>query len=229
MFGDERRELEKKAKAEGRLPPGQSLTLKWPILRAGGVPRFDAAKWDFKMDGLVEAPRRLTWEEFRGLPRVEVTSDFHCVTRWSRLDNRWTGVLFTEVMKLISVKAGARFALVLADEGYTANVPLEDLLRPDVLFAFDHDGEPLAADHGGPVRLIVPQLYAWKSVKWVRGFTLLDHDQLGFWERNGYHEYGDPWKEQRYSGVGSPTGPLLTRYPAPHSKSPRRASKGDSR
>jgi DMSO/TMAO reductase YedYZ molybdopterin-dependent catalytic subunit len=200
LFGDgDRRELEKKAKTEGRLPPGQSLTLKWPVLHAGDVPRFDAGRWDFKISGLVETARRLTWEEFRRLPQTEVTSDFHCVTRWSRLDNRWSGVLFTEVMKLVSVKTGARFALVLAEEGYTANVPLEDLLRPDVLFAFDHDGEPLTAEHGGPVRLIVPQLYAWKSVKWVRGFTLLDHDQLGFWERHGYHEYGDPWKEQRFS------------------------------
>jgi DMSO/TMAO reductase YedYZ molybdopterin-dependent catalytic subunit len=196
-----RRELEKKARAEGRLPPGQSLTLKWPVLHAGDVPRFDPAKWDFKISGLVEAPRRLTWVEFRRLPQSEVTSDFHCVTRWSRLDNRWSGVLFTEVMKLVSVQAGVRFALILAEEGYTANVPLRDLLRPDVLFAFDHDSEPLTAEHGGPVRLIVPQLYAWKSVKWVRGFTLLDHDQLGFWERNGYHAYGDPWREQRYSGT----------------------------
>ncbi len=104
-------------------------------------------------------------------------------------------------MKLVAVKPEAKFALVLAEEGYTANVPIEDLLRPNVLFAFDHDDEPLTAEHGGPLRLIVPQLYAWKSVKWVRGFTLLDHDQLGFWERNGYHEYGDPWKEQRYSGT----------------------------
>ena len=198
LTGD-RRELEKKAKAEGRLPPGQSLTLKWPVLHAGGVPDFNPAKWDFKISGLVAEPKRLTWEEFRALPQTEVVSDFHCVTRWSRLDNHWRGVLFTDVMKLVTPAPEAKYALVLADEGYTANVPVEDLLRPDVLFAFDHDGEPLTPEHGGPVRLIVPQLYAWKSVKWVRGFTLLDHDQLGFWERNGYHEYGDPWREQRYS------------------------------
>ncbi len=201
LFGDgRRRELEKKAKEEGRLPPGQSLTLKWPVLHNGSVPVFDAAKWDFKISGLVEEPVRLTWEEFRALPHTEVTSDFHCVTRWSRMDNRWKGVLFTDVMKLVKPKPGAEFALLLAEEGYTANVPLADLLRPDVLFTFEHDGEPLAAEHGGPLRLIVPHLYAWKSVKWVRGFMLLDHDRLGFWERNGYHAYGDPWKEQRYSG-----------------------------
>jgi DMSO/TMAO reductase YedYZ molybdopterin-dependent catalytic subunit len=203
LFGDDggRREKEKKARAEERLPPGQSLTIKWPVLHAGGVPRLDEAKWDFRIDGMVEEPLRLTWQEFRGLPQVQVTSDFHCVTRWSRLDNRWKGVLFTEVLKRVKLRAGAEHVLLLAEEGYTANVPLQDLERPDVLFAFEHDGEPLPAEHGGPLRLVVPQLYAWKSVKWVRGFTLLDHDELGFWERNGYHAYGDPWKEQRYSGT----------------------------
>ncbi len=195
LFGDsgDRRELEKKAKAEGRLPPGQSLTLKWPVLHYGSIPPFDPAKWDFKISGQVEEPVRLTWEEFRALPQTETTSDFHCVTRWSRLDN-------TDVMKLVKPKPEAQFALILAEEGYTANVPLADLQGPNVLFAFDHDGAPLAAEHGGPLRLVVPHLYGWKSVKWVRGLLLLDHDRLGFWERNGYHAYGDPWREQRYSG-----------------------------
>jgi DMSO/TMAO reductase YedYZ molybdopterin-dependent catalytic subunit len=195
-----RKELEKLANEQGRLPPGQSLTLKWPVLHCGNVPYFDEARWDFTITGEVAAPVKLSWKEFRALPQTETISDFHCVTRWSRLDNRWRGVPFTEVLKMVKPSPEAKYALVLAEEGYTANVPLEDLLRPDVLFAFEHDGEPLAAEHGGPLRLIVPQLYAWKSVKWVRGFTLLDHDQLGFWERNGYHAYGDPWKEQRYSG-----------------------------
>ena len=201
IFGDDggRREKEKKARAEGRLPPGQSLTVKWPVLHYGNIPRFDPARWDFQINGLVEEPLRLKWQEFRALPQVEVTSDFHCVTRWSRLDNRWKGVRFIDVLERVKLKPGAAFAVVMAEEDYTANVPLADLQRPEVLFAFDHDGEPLSAEHGGPLRLIVPHLYAWKSVKWVRGFTLLDHDQLGFWERNGYHEYGDPWKEQRYS------------------------------
>jgi DMSO/TMAO reductase YedYZ molybdopterin-dependent catalytic subunit len=202
LFGEfgERRELEKRAKAEGRLPPGQSLTLKWPVLHNGSTRLFDAAKWDFKISGEVEEPKRLTWNEFRALPQTETTSDFHCVTRWSRLDNHWKGVLFTEVMKLVKPKTAAQCASVLAEEGYTANIPLAGLLRPTVLFAFEHDGAPLTAEHGGPMRLIVPHLYGWKSVKWVRGFVLLDHDRLGFWERNGYHAYGDPWKEQRYSG-----------------------------
>src|SRR5260370_18653668 len=164
-LGD-RRELEKKAKGEGGLSRGQSWTLKWPVLHYGRVPTFDAAKWDFKISGLVEEPVRLTWAEFRALPQTHVTSDFHCVTRWSRLDNRWNGVLFTDVMKLVKMKPEAQFALVLAQEGYTANVPLADLLRGDVLLSFEHDGEPLATEHGGPFRLIVPHLYAWKSVKW---------------------------------------------------------------
>jgi DMSO/TMAO reductase YedYZ molybdopterin-dependent catalytic subunit len=202
LFGElgTRKELENKAKAEGRLPPGQSLTLKWPVLHYGSIPHFDPAKWDFKISGEVEESKRLSWSDFRALPQTETISDFHCVTRWSRLDNRWKGVLFTDVLKLTKPKPEARFALILAEEGYTANLLLEDLLRSNVLFAFEHDGEPLTAEHGGPLRLIVPHLYAWKSVKWVRGFTLLDRDQLGFWERNGYHAYGDPWKEQRYSG-----------------------------
>jgi len=151
VFADDgRREKEKQARAEGRLPPGQSLTLKWPVLHYGSVPHFDPAKWDFKISGLVEEPVRLTWQEFRALPQSEVTSDFHCVTRWSRLDNHWRGVLFSDVLKLAKRKAAAEFALVLAEEGYTANVPLPDLLRPNVLFAFDHDDEPLTAELAVP-------------------------------------------------------------------------------
>lgn len=200
-FGNDggRRELEKRARAEGRLPPGQSLTMKWPVLHAGGIPHFDATRWDFKIDGLVESPLRFSWPEFAALPQIEVTSDFHCVTRWSRLNNLWKGVLFTEVLQRANPKPSAENVLVLAEGGYTANIPLKDLKRLDVLFAFEHDRAPLPAEHGGPLRLVVPHLYAWKSVKWVRGFILLDHNQLGFWERNGYHAYGDPWKEQRYS------------------------------
>ena len=197
----DRRELEKKAKAEGRLPPGQSLTLKWPVLHYDSVPDFDEATWDFKISGELAAPVKLSWKEFRGFPQSEVISDIHCVTRWSRLNNTWKGVLFTDVLKLVQVRPEAKYVLALAEEGYTANIPLEDLQRATVLFAFEHDGLPLTPQHGGPVRLIVPHLYAWKSVKWVRGFMLLDEERLGFWERNGYHAYGDPWKEQRYSAA----------------------------
>ncbi len=196
--GNERRELERKMMSEGRLPPGQSLTLKWPVLHYGSVPRFDPATWDFKIIGLVESPVRLTWDEFNKLPRMAITRDFHCVTRWSRFDNRWEGVGFREVMKLVKLKPRSGFVLVHAEQGFTANVPLPDLDRDDVLFATHHDGRPLEPDHGYPLRLVVPHLYAWKSVKWVRGIEFFDHDVPGFWEQNGYHMYGDPWKEQRF-------------------------------
>jgi DMSO/TMAO reductase YedYZ molybdopterin-dependent catalytic subunit len=196
-----RKALENQARAQERLPPGQSLTLKWPVLHYGSIPRFDQAAWDFKISGEVASPAKLSWKEFLALPQSEVISDFHCVTRWSRLDNRWTGVLVSEVLKLVLPTPAAKHVLVLAEEGYTSNIPLADLARPNVLFAHSHDGEPLSAEHGGPLRLVVPHLYAWKSVKWVRGLLLLSEERLGFWERNGYHAYGDPWKEQRYSGV----------------------------
>lgn len=194
----------------GRLPPGQSLTLKWPVLHVGPVPRFDAAKWDFRAFGLVDEPLRLTWPEFMRLPMREVTADMHCVTRWSRFDVRWEGVPFSEVAKLARPKPEARHVLVHAEHNYTSNVPLADLLpssertpdgrpRPEALFALMHNGQPLPADHGYPLRLVVPHLYAWKSVKWVRALEFLSEDQLGFWEQNGYHAYGDPFREQRYT------------------------------
>lgn len=197
--GNERRERERQMREAGRLPPGQSLTLKWPVLHYGSVPPFDPATWDFRVYGLVANPIRLGWKEFQKLPRIETTSDFHCVTRWSRFDNRWTGVSVREVLKLAQLRADAAHVLVHAEQGYTANVPLADLDRDNVLLATHHDGEPLSAEHGYPLRLIVPHLYAWKSVKWVRGFELLDRNAPGFWEQNGYHMYGDPWKEERYS------------------------------
>ena len=183
---------------EGRLPPGQSLTLKWPVLHYGSVPHFDPAKWDFRLWGLVEHPARLTWDEFNRLPRTHSRSDFHCVTRWSRFDNEWDGVAFREIMRLTKPKAEARYVLVHAEQGFTANVPLADLDRDDVLLATHHDGQPLTRDHGYPLRFIVPHLYAWKSVKWVRGLEFLEDDVPGFWEQNGYHMYGDPFKEQRF-------------------------------
>ena len=198
--GNERRERERQMKQAGRLPPGQSLTLKWPVLHYGSVPRFDPKTWDFQVYGLVESALRFTWGEFNALPKVQRTSDFHCVTRWSRFDNRWDGVPVQELLRRAHPQANAGYVLVHAEQGYTANVPLADLDREEVLLATHHDGEPLAPDHGYPLRLIVPHLYSWKSVKWVRSLEFLDHDEPGFWEKNGYHMYGDPWKEQRYSG-----------------------------
>ena len=197
--GSERKSAERQKRDEGKLPPGQSLTLKWPVLHYGSVPSFDPARWNLRVYGLVDAALDLTWAEFNKLPKVQTASDFHCVTRWSRFDNRWSGVALQEILQRVKPKPTASHVLVHAEQGFTANVPLADLDRPEVLLATHHDGEPLPADHGYPLRMIVPHLYAWKSVKWVRGLEFLDHDVPGFWEQNGYHMYGNPWKEQRYS------------------------------
>lgn len=194
----DRKMLEARMKQEGRLPPGQVATLKWPVLHVGGVPQFDSQAWDFRTTGWVKEALKVTWTEFRALPSVEVTSDFHCVTRWSRFDNRWEGVSFRTICDRTQPLASATHVLVHSDHGYTTNVPLRDLLEPDVLFAWSHDGAPLEPDHGGPLRLVVPKLYGWKSAKWVRSLEFLSRDEAGYWERNGYHMYGDPWKEQRF-------------------------------
>jgi len=197
--GTERKQAERQKRLEGKLPPGQSLTLKWPVLHYGSVPSFDPGTWDLKIYGLVESPLKLSWSEFNSLPKIQTTSDFHCVTRWSRFDNHWKGVAMQEILARVNPKPLASHVLVHGEQGFTANVPLADLDRPEVLLATHHDAQPLSADHGYPLRLIVPHLYAWKSVKWLRGLEFLDHDVAGFWEQNGYHMYGDPWKEQRYS------------------------------
>jgi len=196
----ERRRLERAMKDAGRLPPGQSLTLKWPVLHEGPVPRFDPKTWDFRVTGLVEKPVWLGWEEFTRLPMKEVVVDMHCVTRWSRFDVRWEGVPFTEVAKLAQVKPQAKYVMIHADTDYTTNVPLADLMRPTTLFALKENGEPLPPEHGYPVRLVVPHLYAWKSAKWVRGIEFMAEDAPGFWEQNGYNVYGEPFKEERYGG-----------------------------
>lgn len=196
--GNERKQKEQTMREEGRLPPGQSLTLKWPVLNEGSVPQFDPAHWDLRVFGLVRNVVNLSWEEFNRLPRIDTTRDFHCVTRWSRFDNHWQGVAFREVIKLAEPLPEAHYVWVHAEQGYTANVPLADLDRDDVLLATHHDDKPLEPEHGYPLRLIVPHLYAWKSVKWVRGFEFLRSDAPGFWEQNGYHMRGDPWKEQRF-------------------------------
>jgi DMSO/TMAO reductase YedYZ molybdopterin-dependent catalytic subunit len=201
---DERQLLQKSMKAAGRLPPGQAATIKWPVLHTGDVPPFDPATWDFRAGGLVEAPLDLHYAAFRALPRVEVVSDFHCVTKWSTFDNRWEGVAFREILRRVRPRPEATHVMALGHVGptrygYTTNIPLADLDRDDVLFAYRHNGEELAPDHGGPVRLVVPHLYAWKSAKWVRGLIFMDEDKAGYWERLGYHMYGDPFREQRFS------------------------------
>ena len=182
-----------------RLPPGQYLTEKWPVLHAGTVPKVDLATWDFRVWGDVENPIRLSWEELKELPATEVTVDIHCVTRWSRFDTQFKGVHWRELARLVRPKPSARFVIAHAEQGYTANLPLEAIEADDALLAYDADGESLEPDHGWPLRLMVPSRYFWKSAKWLRGLELLDHDEPGFWERYGYHNDADYWKEERHS------------------------------
>ena len=182
-----------------RIPPGQTLTTKWPVLTYGRTPRFDPERWRFRCFGAVEHEVSWTWSEFLALPRVAITSDVHCVTRWSKLDNHWEGVHIREIMSRLAVRPEAKFVLIHADPDYTTNLPLGDLVDDDVLLALKHDGRDLESDHGGPLRLVVPKRYFWKSAKWLRGFEFLDVNPPGFWEQNGYHMHADPWTEERYS------------------------------
>ncbi len=200
IFSTERKKQEQAQREEGRLPPGQYLTLKWPVLHEGSIPTFDPAKWDLTVRGLVEKPLRLTWDEFKSLPRTRVKADFHCVTTWSKFDNEWEGVLFRDIAEKVVPKPEAHFVTAHGDGGYTTNIPLEDLLREDVLLADTHAPEPMTAEHGAPLRLVVPHLYAWKSAKWLRALEFMPSDRAGFWEQVGYHMYGDPFREQRYRG-----------------------------
>ena len=182
-----------------RIPPGQTRTRKWPVLDAHGAPSIDRATWKLEVRGLVESPLSLTWEEFAGLPRVKVFSDFHCVTTWSRLGNLWEGVSTRELLSRVNPKPEAKFVVAHGyDYGWTTNLPLDEFLSEDALLADTHDGEPISTEHGGPVRLIVPKLYAWKSAKWVGGIELLTEDRAGYWEQGGYHMHGDPWTEERF-------------------------------
>jgi DMSO/TMAO reductase YedYZ molybdopterin-dependent catalytic subunit len=160
---------------------------------------FDPEQWDFRAYGLVDNAVRLNWVEFGQLPQSEHVTDFHCVTRWSRFENNWRGVAVRDLLALVKPSATASHVLIHAEQGYTTNVSIADLDREDVILATHHDGLPLAPDHGYPLQLIVPHLYSWKSAKWLRGMEFLDRDQAGFWEKNGYHMHGDPWKEQRFS------------------------------
>jgi DMSO/TMAO reductase YedYZ molybdopterin-dependent catalytic subunit len=182
-----------------RLPPGQYLTEKWPVLHAGTVPRTDLATWDFRVFGEVEEPITLTWEQLQALPSREVTVDIHCVTRWSRFDTGFRGVHWSEVAKLVRPNSSARFVVAHAEQGFTANLPLAALEDNEALIAYEADGEPLTAEHGWPLRLMVPSRYFWKSAKWLRGLELRPSDEPGFWERYGYHNDADYWQEQRYS------------------------------
>jgi DMSO/TMAO reductase YedYZ molybdopterin-dependent catalytic subunit len=181
-----------------RLPPGQYLTEKWPVLHAGDVPEIDLATWDFRVWGEVEQPLRLSWDELQALPSTEITQDIHCVTRWSRFDTSFRGVHWRELAARSRPRPTARFVVAHAEQGFTSNVPLKFLEDDEALLAYEADGEPLSPDHGWPLRLVVPGKYFWKSAKWLRGIELRSTDQPGFWERYGYHNEADPWNEERY-------------------------------
>ena len=184
-----------------RLPPGQYFTERFPVLHVGDVPTFapDGSDWSLEIGGLVDAPRAFSWAELMALPANEIVTDIHCVTKWSKFDTRWRGVRVRDVLaECGGTLPSATHILETAEHGYTTNLPLADVLGDDALVAFEFDGAPIEPVHGGPVRLVVPHLYFWKSAKWLRRIDLLDHDEPGFWERNGYHDYGDPFKEQRY-------------------------------
>jgi DMSO/TMAO reductase YedYZ molybdopterin-dependent catalytic subunit len=192
------RKVEEAGYDPARLPPGQYLTDKWPVLHAGTVPETDLATWDFQVFGEIEEPLRLGWEEFKALPSTEITTDIHCVTRWSRFDTSFKGVHWRELAKLVKPKQSAHFVLAHAEQEFSANVPLRAIEDDQALLAYEADGEPLTPEHGWPLRLVVPHRYFWKSAKWLRGLELRATDQPGFWERYGYHNDADFSKEQRY-------------------------------
>ena len=194
-----RRKLNERERAVAdRLPPGQYLTEKWPVLHYGSVPRVDLATWTFSVNGLVTAPVQLSYQEFRNLPRRTVKADVHCVTRWSMLDSTWEGVPVAEVMKLVELKPEATHVMAHAEQGFSANLSLDDFLRDENMLVDTRNGEPISDEHGWPLRLFVPHLYFWKSAKWLRGLELMAGDRPGFWEQYGYHMRGDPWQEERY-------------------------------
>ena len=181
-----------------RIPPGQYYTDKWPVLHAGSIPSIDIATWDLNVFGLVRNPVRLSFDELRELGERDQTSDIHCVTRWTRLDMPWKGVPLRAILDLVEPLDSARYVIAHAEQGYTANLPIEALQDPDVMIGLEADGAPLTPEHGYPARLVVPKRYFWKSAKWLRGLEFSDVDKPGFWEGYGYHNEADPWREERY-------------------------------
>ena len=184
--------------SSSRVPPGQHVVSDFPVLSAGPTPRVPLADWTFSIVGEVDEPKVWTWDEFRKLPSETFTVDIHCVTKWSKLETSWTGVSLDTILD--QAESAADFAVAYSDGGYTTNLPVDDLTGGKAHIAFEYDGQPLDPEHGGPARLLVPHLYLWKSAKWVRGISLQNEDEPGFWESNGYHLRGDPWREQRYWG-----------------------------
>jgi DMSO/TMAO reductase YedYZ molybdopterin-dependent catalytic subunit len=200
MFFNKKERDKAKATYQDKLPPGQSVTFKWPVLHVGSVPQFNPAAWDFYMWGQVKQPKRFTWAEFSNLPIAEQVADMHCVTQWSKFGSTFEGIPVAEVMKHVELLPDATHVMVHANGGYTTNLPLADFLDDDVMFVLKYEGKPLEPEHGYPLRLLVPKLYLWKSAKWVNGLEFMIGDRPGFWENYGYHMRGDPWQEERYGG-----------------------------
>ncbi|MEO8956549.1 MAG: sulfite oxidase-like oxidoreductase [Ktedonobacteraceae bacterium] len=199
LFGRKSRtEIEKLPDGQDRLPPGQYLTQKWPVLSYERTPKSLPTDWKLKITGNVENPFELTWEEFLALPRTKLVTDIHCVTTWSRYDNDWEGVHIREILQRAKPLSSAKFVMAHSWTGYTTNLPLSDLDDDDVMIALKHDGENLEPEHGGPIRLLVPKLYFYKSAKWLDGLEFMETDRPGFWEQRGYHNHADPWQEERY-------------------------------
>jgi DMSO/TMAO reductase YedYZ molybdopterin-dependent catalytic subunit len=182
-----------------RVPPGQRLVKGWPVLHYGPIPTFDEATWDLEVSGAVESPYTLTYSELKGLGPSDVQADMHCVTGWSTLDNEWTGIPFRVLAEKATPKPEAKWVIAHCDHGYASDLSLQAMLDDDVLVAWAHNGEPLAPEHGFPLRLVVPKRYAWKSAKWLRGLEFAEDNKRGFWEVRGYHVHADPWREERYS------------------------------
>ena len=187
-------------RSENRLPPGQHLTTGFPVLDLGIQPEIPPSEWRLEVGGLVENPKTFSWDEFNSLPQFEDVSDFHCVTTWSKFDVRWSGVAFFTLIDIVRPKPEAKYALFGSYDEYTTNVRMEDLMDDDVLLASKYDGQPLAREHGGPVRVVIPKLYAWKSAKFIRSIEFRAEDKPGFWEVRGYSNTADPWTEDRFSG-----------------------------
>jgi DMSO/TMAO reductase YedYZ molybdopterin-dependent catalytic subunit len=181
-----------------RIPPGQYQTLDWPVLHYGSVPSISISKWSLRIYGLVNKETTLNYADLSALPQIQVFSDIHCVTTWSRLDNLWEGVSVNQIKSWVNISPDSTFVIIHAAHNFTTNIPIEDFFQNDVLLAVRHDKQPITAEHGGPVRLVVPRLYFWKSAKWISGIEFTNRDQPGFWEKAGYHNHGDPWKEERY-------------------------------
>lgn len=200
-FFDRQREIVKEMGYDpNRLPPGQYITDRFPVLHVGDVPAYKEGEWSLKVGGLVDNEFVLSYDELLAMPSITMTVDIHCVTKWSQFDMTWKGVRVRDILQRAGIKQNASHFMGHAEYGYTANLPLEDVMGDNAIVAYEYEGEPLEPIHGGPVRLVVPHLYFWKSPKWLRGIELRDSDEPGFWERNGYHMYGDPFKEQRFWG-----------------------------